>query len=110
MIKAPPPEKAAAFFFIVRHPSEISENSVVYFALEIEIIPSSNGCRITSKTFLEKSGNSSKRKELPHCNSLIVSYKSPKMTKICTIKPFTTTKIVGILAKVENNDDICSNI
>ena len=67
--------------------------SVEYFALLMLIILSSNGCRITSKTFLENSGNSSKRKDLPHCNCLIASHKAHQTTKICTIKPFTTTKI-----------------
>ena len=44
--------------------------SVEYFALEIDIILSSNGCRITSKTERLNSGSSSKWKDLPHCNSL----------------------------------------
>ena len=50
--------------------------SVEYFALLILIILSSNGCRITSSTFRENSGNSSRRKNLPHCNSLIVNHKA----------------------------------
>ena len=77
--------------------------SVLYFARLILIILSSNGCRITSKTKRLNSGNSSKRKDLPHCNYLMVSHKAPKTTEICTIKPFTTTKIVRILAKVKIN-------
>ena len=52
--------------------------SVEYFALEIEIILSSSGCRITSKTERLNSGNSSKWKDLPHCNSLTASHKAPK--------------------------------
>ena len=67
--------------------------SVEYFALLILIILSSNGCRITSSTFRENSGNSSKRKKWYHCNSLMVSHKAPKSTKTCTIGPFTTIKI-----------------
>jgi len=47
--------------------------SVEYFALLILIILSSNGCRMTSKTERLNSGSSSKRKNLPHCNSLKVS-------------------------------------
>ena len=76
--------------------------SVEYYALEIEIILSSNGCRITSNTFLENSGNSSKWKKWYHCNSLIARHKAPKMTKICTIK------IVAFLAKVKKIGEICT--
>ena len=75
--------------------------SVLYFALLILIILSSNGWRITSSTFRENSGNSSKRKDLPHSNSFMISHKAPKMTKIGTIKPLTSTKIVLSLAKVK---------
>ena len=46
------------------------------FALLILIILSSNGCSMTSSTFLENSGSSSKRKNLPHCNSLKVNHKA----------------------------------
>ena len=77
-------------------PKSPSINPVKHFALEIEIILSSNGWRITSSTERLNSGNSSKWKDLPHCNSLIVSHKAPIATKICTIKPFTTTKVVQI--------------
>ena len=47
--------------------------SVEYFALEIEIILSSNGCLITSKTERLNSGSSSKRKNLCHCNNSLAS-------------------------------------
>ena len=45
--------------------------SVEYFALEIEIILSSNGYRITSKTERLNSGSSSKRKNLPQCSTTL---------------------------------------
>ena len=82
--------------------------SVEYFALEIEIILSSNGWRITSKTERLNSGSSSKRKNLSYCNSLIINYKAPKTTAMCTIKPFITTKIQTFLANLKNNVDIYS--
>ncbi len=44
--------------------------SVLYFALLILIILSSNGCRMTSKTERLNSGSSSKRKDLPHFHTL----------------------------------------
>ena len=52
--------------------------SVEYFALLILIILSSNGYRITSRTLRLNSGSSSKRKDLPHCNSFMVSHKDKK--------------------------------
>jgi hypothetical protein len=82
--------------------------SVEYFALLMLIILSSNGWRITSKTERLNSGSSSKRKKWYHCNSLIANHKAPKMTTIYTIKLFTTTKLVSILAKAKNYDNICS--
>ncbi len=35
---------------------------------------------------------SSKRKDLPHCNSFIANHKATKTTQICTIEPITSTK------------------
>jgi hypothetical protein len=53
--------------------------SVEYFALLMLIILSSSGWRITSSTFLENSGNSSKRKKWYHCNSLLANQKATKI-------------------------------
>ena len=36
---------------------------------------------------------SSKRKDLPHCNSFIANQKATKTTQIRTIEPITSTKI-----------------
>ena len=83
--------------------------SVEYFALEIEIILSSNDCRITSSTFLENSGNSSKWKDLPHFYASTSSTKATETSAIFTMETFTTTKILIILARTNNNDDICNH-
>ena len=58
--------------------------SVEYFALLILIILSSSGWRITSKTFLENSGSSSKWKDLPYCNNLTISNKAIEMPVMCS--------------------------
>ena len=98
-----------AFFFEATSINDAGY-SVEYFALLILIILSSNGYRITSSTFLENSGSSSKRNNLPHCNSLIDNHKAAEMTKICNIKPFTTIKIQIFLVNLKNNVEICENI